>query len=152
MNTTAQASARMSLPDLVDLGEFTLLLHDETIESGAQLAQHIRESIAVAFAKLDPLLSLVYELEIVETQVATSSRKSKNRVQLKRKKGATRQTLFAMVTWVTMAIGVLSADYSKIPENLEKACQMVVTDCNLHGRNVEIPEKHFIPVDPRRPA
>jgi hypothetical protein len=45
----------------------------------------------------------------------------------------------------------LSADYAKIPENLEAACQHVMTQCNLQGIKVEIPEKHFPPVVPSPP-
>ncbi len=153
MSTTAETRTRIPLPELLDLGEFTLLLHDETIESGAPLAKQIRESIVAAFAKLDPVLSLVYELEIDETEVSSSSRKSKHPVRLKRKKGTSLlQKLVVAVSAFGFVVGVLSADYDKIPENIEKACQTVVADCKLRGKNVEIPEKHFPPVDPNHPT
>lgn len=148
--TTAVKRTGRRLYDSLDLGEFSLILPDESVQSGAGRAAEIRASIADAFAKLDPMLSLLYDLEIEETEVHSGSRKSKNKPRLKRKKGRTiLQKLMAIGSALGFAVGVLSADYSKIPENLEKACQVVVADCKLRGKNIEITDKHFPPVDPR---
>jgi hypothetical protein len=147
MSTAVQPRARVPLRDLLELGEFTLLLRDETVESGALLAKQIREAIAAEVAKRDLILALVYEIEIIESEVEAGSRKSKNRIRLKRKK-----SLIALVSWVGFSIGVLSADYDKIPHNLESACQAVVTTYKQRGNDVEITEKNFPPVGPTHPA
>ena len=149
MSATTETRLRTPLPDSLELGEFTLLLPDETVESGAPLAAQIRAEIAAAFANLDPVLSLAYELEITEIEVGSGSRKSKNKVRLKRKKGKTlREKLMAAVAAASMALGFMSTDFAKLTDNLDTACKVVITDCNLRGIKAEIPEKHFFPVVP----
>ena len=147
--TQTASRTRRQLREVVDLGEFTLFLPDETVESGAKLAAEVRAAVADRFMKLSPALSLFYDLDIEETHVEPGSRKSKNKPRLKKKQGRTLgQKIINIVSVIGFAIGVLSADYEKIPENLEKACQQVVAECQRRGQNVQIVETDFPPPQP----
>lgn len=152
MTTTAPTRDSLKLPESIDLGEFTLLIHGRDERSGEPLAKEIRALIAQEFAKRDLVLSLLYEIEIEEFEVGSGSRKSKNRVRLKRKKGRTLwETIKLTGSAFVVAIGLLSADYSKIPENLEWVCEHVVHVCEERGHQVEIRDKHFYQVDIAQP-
>jgi hypothetical protein len=52
------------------------------------------------------------------------------------------------VAAASMALGFMSTDFAKLTDNLDTACKVVITDCNLRGIKAEIPEKHFFPVVP----
>jgi len=148
MMETATRSRRQ-LREIIDLGEFSLILRDETVESGEKLAAEVRALISEKFMKLSPALSIFYDLEIEETEVVSGSRKSKNKLKLKKKKGNTLgQKIFNAVAAVGLAVGLLSADYDNIPDNLERACQQVVAECQIRGKNVEITNMNFSPVRP----
>lgn len=137
------------LRETIDLGEFTLLLPEETVESGAKLAAEVRAAIVSRFMRFNPVLSLFYDLDIEEADVVSGSRRSKNKPRLKRKKGRTfGQKIFNAMTVVGLTVGLLSADYENIPTNLEKACKQVVSKCQLRGQNVQIIDLNFQSVRP----
>lgn len=141
----------MSLPETIHIAEFVLSVDEP---GGEQTAAKFRELLQQEFFRLQPTLGLIYELEIEESEVWVGSRKSRNKVRLRRKGGGrgsnrrqSRGALTKVLQRVVLVLGLVSMDYEKLGYNLVKAYGVVVEQLGNEGQRVEI---ESIAIHPRR--
>ena len=148
MTTAAPVQPLFDLPDTIELAEFTLVIVGKDTPSGDELAKRIRESISAEFAKRAPLLSLVYDLVIEESDVRRSERKGKEKVKLKKKvkKGMTflEKVSFGM-GGAGLVIGIVAADPIVVGHNVEWACEHAIHICKSQGDDVRIEGMNIYP-------
>jgi hypothetical protein len=146
VSSAVERRPRIHFPESVDVVEFTLQVAD-TGPAADELAAHVRTALSEEFAKSDPLLASLYELEIEEIEIWEGSRNSRNKGRLKRRRtrgwmGGLRRIGASALLVLTLA----STDYSKIPQNFEAAQQKVE-----QIYHVVIKDVHIVPPNFRSP-
>ena len=141
------------LPEVIEIVKFTLVIEGQNTPITEKLAALIRRRFSNDFAECDPLLATVYELVIEETEVWEGSRHSRNRGKLKRRQGGSWiDKLKRTGTATLLALQILSTDFTKIPENLGKARQMVEQTFHDMGHQIEIMDMHIFPLNFEPPS
>ena len=130
-------STTTTLTEVIAIAEFTLTVRGER---DADIAAAFRRDLEEQIARMQPFLSLVYDVEVEEFEVWTGSRKSKNRVKLKKKKKSTKSSGGLKRTLGALLIGLklLSADYDQVGENVRKAIQTVEQKYQARGHDVHV--------------
>jgi hypothetical protein len=140
------------IPDVVDIGEFTLVIRGIDRAAGDDLSAEIRETISQKFARREPLLALAYCVEVEEFEVTAGSRRSRNRFRLKLKKG---RGLWARVkaglSTAVILVGVASTDYGKLKQNAEWVYDEVEHAYSQRGTEISIQNRTFYHPDSDTP-
>jgi hypothetical protein len=144
--STKPTPARIRFPEVVDVVKFTLEIAGSITPATDDLAAQVRRALSEEFAKCDPLLATLYELEIEETEVWEGSRKSRNRGRLKRRHGGGLiEKLKRAGGTALIVLTLASTDYKKIPENFEIARQKVEQTYHVVIKDVQSSPLHFRP-------
>jgi hypothetical protein len=139
---------RIQFPEAVDVVEFTLEIAGRSATSAEELAAQVRRALSEEFAKCDPLLASLYELEIEETEVWEGSRNSRNRGRLKRRRGGSLMDRLKRAGGTALImLTIASTDYTKITQNLVTVLQKAE-----QTYSVVIKDVHTFPVNFRSPS
>ena len=156
----ATLATRRSIPlrDELDLGSFTLVI-GAGANSGERIAAAFREYVTTAFETANPLLANYYDLVIEEGEVWTGSRKSRNKIKLRKKKVRTVVDWFKKSGVILMtSLNLLAIDPDVVKHNLghiittaEQVFTGTAADVTTEDRNIRFDESIFHPPPPPPP-
>lgn len=137
-----------AVPSEIEIAQFVLTVDEE---HGEQIVALFRERLEQEFFRRQPLLMLLYTLEVEETSVWTGSRKSRNKARLKRKKAkgvnkSLRRRLLGALGGMLVVLRIVSIDYAQIGENFDQARKAVEQQFRVEGTRAEI---DHLEIDPR---
>lgn len=150
MSTVSVEPSGMQMPRKIEIGTFQLTIRNLSTEEGDVLSEEFRRKVAKHFAQLNPLLSNLYDLVIEEEQVWVGSRKSRNKVTLKKKKGGSLfKTLKRGGSAALLALNLLSIDYELVRENFEASVRYVEEQLTQTTFQIEASDfEYFVPLNP----
>jgi hypothetical protein len=134
---------RIRIPKRNDFNDSTLIEYTLNIEGltgfeADRLALEVNQHIRRELIKLNPMFFLRRGITIEESDIIYGSRKSKNKVKIRKKTLRRRLTNLARTigSTITIAFTAISADYNKIDENWKKI--VATTEKIFSDKNVKV--------------
>lgn len=139
---------KLYLPEEIELGEFTLVVERLEEPDATAISASFRQAVLEEFKKRQPIISLLYDVEIEEGVPWSGSRKSLNTVKLKRKKP---KSLLGRLkdagAVIMLSLSLLNMNWGIIDHNFHEALHIAEQVITTKAYKVRVEDINLYKVD-----